>query len=214
MPARARRWGAEVTVAVEPDLSGVRHEAPESTLISVDLPAPLSPITARISPARSSKSAPSRAVTCRTLDEPRASRTGVGGAHRPPPARAGRGSPRGSRGRPVTTYLVESSTPDQRQAVAEDADDERPDERSDTRPRPPNRLVPPMTTAVMLRDSRSCPALGHRRRFAPTRAARRCRTFPPARTRPAARVGVAIPDRRAASGLLPTAYTCRPAPSG
>ena len=38
--------------------------APDSALIRLDLPAPLSPITARISPARSSKSAPSSAVTC------------------------------------------------------------------------------------------------------------------------------------------------------
>ena len=37
--------------------------APEMALISVDLPAPLSPITARISPGISSKSAWSRAVT-------------------------------------------------------------------------------------------------------------------------------------------------------
>src|SRR3989344_3508702 len=37
--------------------------APDSALMRLDLPAPLSPITARISPARSSKSAPSSAVT-------------------------------------------------------------------------------------------------------------------------------------------------------
>eukprot|EP01034_Spumella_vulgaris_P028326 gene28324-35165_t len=37
--------------------------APDRALISEDLPAPLSPMTARISPARKSKSAPSRAVT-------------------------------------------------------------------------------------------------------------------------------------------------------
>jgi hypothetical protein len=37
--------------------------APESALIMLDLPAPLSPITARISPLYSSKSAPSMAVT-------------------------------------------------------------------------------------------------------------------------------------------------------
>ena len=37
--------------------------APDRHLISEDLPAPLSPMTARISPARTSKSAPSSAVT-------------------------------------------------------------------------------------------------------------------------------------------------------
>jgi hypothetical protein len=37
--------------------------APDKALISDDLPAPLSPMTARISPERSSKSLPSRAVT-------------------------------------------------------------------------------------------------------------------------------------------------------
>jgi hypothetical protein len=36
---------------------GVRLTAPLSALIKVDLPAPLSPITARISPGYSSKSA-------------------------------------------------------------------------------------------------------------------------------------------------------------
>jgi hypothetical protein len=37
--------------------------APDSTLIRVDLPAPLSPITASTSPSRSSKSTPPSAVT-------------------------------------------------------------------------------------------------------------------------------------------------------
>ena len=37
--------------------------APDNALISDDLPAPLSPITARISPGSSSRSAPASAVT-------------------------------------------------------------------------------------------------------------------------------------------------------
>ena len=44
-------------VAVQPDLALVGTTAPDRALISVDLPAPLSPITARISPGRRSKSA-------------------------------------------------------------------------------------------------------------------------------------------------------------
>ena len=48
--------------------------------------------------------------------------------------------------------LVVRVEPGQRQAVVEDLHDERADQRPTTTPRPPNRLVPPMTTAVM--DSR------------------------------------------------------------
>ena len=55
-PMDARREGIET---VYQDLA----VAPDSALMSEDLPAPLSPITAMISPARSSKSAPSSAVT-------------------------------------------------------------------------------------------------------------------------------------------------------
>jgi hypothetical protein len=61
--ARVDRAAEVHGCAVEQDLAVVGHVAPDSALISDDLPAPLSPITARISPARSSKSAPSSAVT-------------------------------------------------------------------------------------------------------------------------------------------------------
>jgi hypothetical protein len=49
--------------AVEQDLAFVGDGGARQALIRLDLPAPLSPMTARISPARSSKSAPSSAVT-------------------------------------------------------------------------------------------------------------------------------------------------------
>jgi len=48
---------------VEQDLARVGMMAPESALMRVDFPAPLSPMTARISPEKSRKSAPSSAVT-------------------------------------------------------------------------------------------------------------------------------------------------------
>jgi fructose transport system ATP-binding protein len=55
-PMDARRAGIET---VYQDLA----VAPESALMRVDFPAPLSPMTARISPEKSRKSAPSSAVT-------------------------------------------------------------------------------------------------------------------------------------------------------
>jgi hypothetical protein len=61
--ARVHRAPEMDRLAVQQDLAGVGDRGARQALDQEDLPAPLSPITARISPARSSKSAPSSAVT-------------------------------------------------------------------------------------------------------------------------------------------------------
>ena len=60
--------------------------------------------------------------------------------------------------------LVLGSYAGQREPDVEDLDDERTDEAADHGPRPPNRLVPPMTTAVMTRRLASVRCSGRRRR--------------------------------------------------
>ncbi len=65
MPARRASIGLRKRVTtpsswISPESGTV---APDKALINDDLPAPLSPITARISPERSSKSVPSSATT-------------------------------------------------------------------------------------------------------------------------------------------------------
>ncbi len=80
-----------------------------------------------------------------------------------------------------------------------------------TVPRPPKRLVPPMTTAVMESRLRSAPAFGLAALLRPIAI-----HAPTARIAPAARYTLIstrltlMPARRAASLSSPTAYTCRP----
>ena len=56
--------------------------------------------------------------------------------------------------------LVEHVEPGERQPVAEHADDEGAEQGAPHAPRPPKRLVPPMTTAVIESRLRSTPAFG------------------------------------------------------
>src|SRR6478672_9825000 len=112
--------------------------APDSALINVDLPAPLSPITARISPARSSKSAWSSAVTWPyRLTRPRASMTSAVAL---PAATSARSATRELIRRHGENHqdsrdedLVDGRYAHEREAVPKDADDQRAHERPEYR---------------------------------------------------------------------------------
>src|ERR1700737_3536386 len=129
--------------------------APESALMSDDLPAPLSPITAMISPGSTSKSQPSRAVTGPyRLISPRACSTGAavvgiesvdmmvaprrGAVDIVPSLSAAAmrelvGGDGENHENPGDQDLVDGRYADQRQPVAEHADDQRAEQRADNR---------------------------------------------------------------------------------
>src|SRR6201999_372184 len=113
--------------------------APESALISDDLPAPLSPITARISPGSNSKSTPSSAVTePYRLTTPRASRTGFNASFmtfssgtRPCEFVGGN---RENHENAADQDLIDRRHADQREPVPEHAHDQRAQQGPDNRP--------------------------------------------------------------------------------
>ena len=137
---RARRragcgsWTGSPSRQISPS-SGIT--APESALIRLDLPAPLSPMTARISPGSSSKSAPSmRGHVAVALDQAAGlqDRRGESVAVIGPSSREiwSTATARMTR-MPVISDLVDRRDAHQLQAVAEHADDQRADQRADDR---------------------------------------------------------------------------------
>src|SRR5919112_824672 len=151
-----RKWTCRPSRKISP-LSGI--SAPDSALIRLDLPAPLSPMTARISPGYSSRSLPSMATTRPyRLVRPFACSTGVwsllpaGSGRRcdavtlmaspPPPCSVGPRSrlhlpdPLVERDGDQHQQADREALPDhldaaELQAVAEHADDQRADQRAE-----------------------------------------------------------------------------------
>ena len=147
--------------------------APQRHLMSVDLPAPLSPMTPSTSPGSSSKSAvverhhPAVGSHQAARLEHRAGLSGCPGRSRPsadlahPPIPDPLVQRHGDDDQdPDGEVLPEGIHAGDGQPVPGSAHDERPEERAQMLPRPPNRLVPPMTTAVMVSRLAPCPACG------------------------------------------------------
>ena len=143
--------------------------APDRHLMSVDLPAPLSPMT-REHLARDrarSRHRPGATTRPNVLTRPRASRMGIRRvaslrAQRPCPTLRihwsdGDGDDDQHADGEVLPERVDTS---QARPIRDTVTMSAPISVPQDRPRPPNRLVPPMTTAVIVSRLASAPALG------------------------------------------------------
>ena len=135
---------------------------PAISLTSVDLPAPLSPISPSTSPrATDSRRSPVRGSRRNCLEIPRNSSTSSGmlsPACRRPGSRTGRMRPPRSRSTPTTICWTKDETLSSTRPLVRTPISRTPTKVPPILPTPPNRLVPPITTAAITVSSRPMPA--------------------------------------------------------
>src|SRR4051812_24003474 len=155
MPSE-RAWSTERSSVSSPrtySLPSSGFWKPEMILISVDLPAPLSPSSPSTSPflrcrltSRSAVTGPNRLATFSTR------RTSSDTAPPPDPADPHVDHHRDQDRDAEDEVQVVGVDALERQAVAQDAEEQRAEQRADRRPPPPASSVPPITAADTARN--------------------------------------------------------------